>query len=333
MCGSFPLWQDTPLYGGYGLFKTQEQSTILITSYLQFMTSYGRDDPQFPSITYSHPVAEEIVGPMMKTMYPLPSSSPDKSLIDNRIRKMFVNHICLFALALTANTVGFGKSLLKTYFKPDCDVKSGPKESDKVKDNVGMIRLKLPDKCTPEEQQKALKTIDPTPSNFAKIANIGFTREYYNNVGVVFNAVMNDCGERMIQFLVTDKVAKELNAKPSNACQRVGSFLNDLMGGVFDSWEVWHSVKVSSADKKSKDKYVFVNELFFIWPWICGSTIAQGLYSEGKLKNVFHGEAAKTFRTLVTALGFNEETYPYNATGANVLRIWKPNFNPIDTGK
>ena len=77
--------------------------------------------------------------------------------------------------------------------------------------------------------------------------------------------------------------------------------------------------------------FLFVNMAVFLWSLVCGSCIAIRLDAKRGLETMFNGGAGRTFRLIVEALGFNEETYPYYAEKegegedekVKVLRVWK----------
>ena len=75
---------------------------------------------------------------------------------------------------------------------------------------------------------------------------------------------------------------------------------------------------------------MFVQELYVLWPFICGNSTVFTAYKNKKFENIFKGSSAKSFRTLVRERGFDEATYPYKKEGSRVLTYWNgANFHKI----
>ena len=52
-----------------------------------------------------------------------------------------------------------------------------------------------------------------------------------------------------------------------------------------------------------------MNELVFLWPFVCGCTPVEG---GNHVKINFHGSSAKTFREMLVELGLDKTEYPAN---------------------
>jgi len=79
-----------------------------------------------------------------------------------------------------------------------------------------------------------------------------------------------------------------------------------------DSWKDARRLEKEwlNAGKKPHDFHIlFYNELVGIWLIVCGETPYFNLDKENKLSTLFHGSAAKSFRSLISAMGFNMSTY------------------------
>ena len=99
--------------------------------------------------------------------------------------------------------------------------------------------------------------------------------------------------------------------------------------GIWDDFQTF--VEEHGQTNTMEKPFLFVNMVVFLWPFVCGSCIAVCLEEKYCLETFFRGGAAKTFRLIVEALGFNEETYPYiaatedeedNDVKVKVLMVW-----------
>lgn len=120
--------------------------------------------------------------------------------------------------------------------------------------------------------------------------------------------------------IITPHIAGKLNARPAYVHQFLRHVVDDLLGGIFDSWKTWHDVL---RDSREDAKFMFVHELFYLWPLICGCQCLAELDMQGALDNIFKGSAAETFRSFVLDKGLDEGEYPFYLSGPKVLKTWK----------
>ena len=153
-----------------------------------------------------------------------------------------------------------------------------------------------------------------------QLCHIGYTRTYYANLREVFLITVKEMTRKEAEHVIHPETAQRLNAKPSTTHQYLRYAVNNLRGGIFDSWETWHT---ELGDKRESVGFMFVQEAFFIWPLICGCQCVAELDDDEEFNDIFKGTAAKSFRKLVTDFGFNDTNYPYYPSGAKVLKVWK----------
>ena len=139
--------------------------------------------------------------------------------------------------------------------------------------------------------------------------------------------------------MLTQALCNQLNKSAFNIGQTIQHFFDLIKKGIYDNFDDWANEQLGENGRGSDKESIFVHVVVFIWPFVCSSSIAKNYDSKYGLDTFFRGNAADTFREIVTLLGFTEETYPYHAKydkeedKNKVLRIWEgPKHTMEDKG-
>ena len=105
----------------------------------------------------------------------------------------------------------------------------------------------------------------------------------------IFVMVTKNMLDKEAEYIFDKMTTKKLNTRPSNVHYFLRWVVDDILGGIFDSWTTLH--KVLQDDRENKH-FMFVNELFYIWPLICGCQCVYDLDQEGAFNDIYKGSVA-----------------------------------------
>ena len=309
------------MLGMRGHYKKGEVVTILMNNISDYMhwDNSTKDNPgQSP---------RESMIALMSTQDDLGSMgiNKDNRSFTNRNINMRNNLAQMIAMSVTTNSVDQPLSLPKNMFHLDettPSINEALASIDRSEDGTNEIA--------------ALKTYmeaclsSNVKCSSKKIAYVGFKYDYYANLSVI------DSNLPVVNGTLDDN-SVTLWTTPCSVFQRYKDWIARLTsGGVFDSYVNHTSFnKIRQAGKVKKEieqkkKYgqgnnkfagVFVNELVFLWPFVCGcSSLAGGKHT----KIVFHGSAEQTFREMLQELELNDTEYPANFESGFPLIVPEP---------
>lgn len=277
--------------------------------------------------------------------------------ISNANRSFLSMFIPFLTFNLVTNSTGHSNPIWDKFFKLDRDdatedevvkkrlavpKKRGQKRGDKTFKDCGYVNSLVPRSYDRKGRENhGLRSLHATPNNMCKVHYIQLTREYCHVLWEVCAFIFPKfpTGE-MRRLLDNNLFVKNLHCKPNGIHQRTKKFFDLLELGVYDDFELYLKHANDGYTNFKGKMPLFVNQVVFIWPLVCGCMRARNFIETEKDKyaygKYFRGNAATTFRNIVRALGFTTKTYPYyearkvgdsGDTDADsdirVLRVWR----------
>ena len=318
------LWVD-PAFGKKGFYSDCQEFVVILKNLTKLVSQQVVfvDKKKLPFRHTMNPVVMK----MMDSQKDLGAAQLDGRSFVSKANFMIHNYCSLLSLMITTNAFFLPSTIPFKVLKVNEESQHWEwifgSESVEIEKGSPTFDPKIHDPLLNAMMNHTPVKLDSKgmKNTLANISYIGFKKDYYYNLEIVYSALGNEDGPGEVDNMeLFDLKSSESNPTPRTAFCRIKGIGDRILEGVYDSYPEF---------VKNGRKGLMVNEFLVYWPLVSGYLIHRT--NRTNFVSCLKGSSQKTLKALMNSLeikAYNDGGhFPVSKAGNPTLRSLSSMFN------